>query len=542
MRRDVACAPGYCAETPSRVGDCAAGRFGSWRTRENGIHSLADCVRQCLQCSRCRFVSLSLSPQHEDCSWYHSCDLRSLTAPPVTGPDFVSADLRQFDAALPECSTSNKTISATPSPVPAVIDQAEFKRRLQRAHAKLSRVPASTALRTQRVALLLHGKLGTWTASSEFSRAGSTPDTLVRLAHSSLHEFVLAPSARRGVICDLFVHSWNPEVGPLLDELYRPLRSAHEAPHPTNVSFTKVHSQMLSLRSALRWKRQVERADGFEYGLVLMLRSDLVFRAPLEPGMLDSSRVWLLHECCNWGPRERMARCGGRRGHRVVHCSVRRWQMLVGVEMEKAVDDNYFVNDWIWAMDSARADTVAQIFGEYAAYRAMLLGRRISYEWAHFFLAAHVHDVMRATADVRFFPGLEAHSTVRLARELAAHGGDCTPHAADDDRVTLRADATYELAQINPMQAACPYEWGGAAGLHCECGNRTRRQSQKYDSPMAMLTSSSAGPSPLSAGPGLSSTLRTSHHSRNPTPLARLKRAHRHRHRPRGQGGHFGVK
>ena len=69
--------PGYC-ETTTKAGNCEHGNKGifdllpheamSW---EEAAHA---CMRRCLRCPRCRFVSLSL--QWQDCSWFHSCSGR----------------------------------------------------------------------------------------------------------------------------------------------------------------------------------------------------------------------------------------------------------------------------------------------------------------------------------------------------------------------------------------------------------------------------------------------------------------------------------
>ena len=65
--------PGYCGWTTS-VGSCTSGSKGSWNTDALGIRSLADCMARCRRCANCRFVSLSLSRAHRDCSWYRACD------------------------------------------------------------------------------------------------------------------------------------------------------------------------------------------------------------------------------------------------------------------------------------------------------------------------------------------------------------------------------------------------------------------------------------------------------------------------------------
>jgi len=47
-------------------------------------------MERCRRCANCRFVSLSLSRSHRDCSWYRDCDMRRLRAAPATGPDYAS--------------------------------------------------------------------------------------------------------------------------------------------------------------------------------------------------------------------------------------------------------------------------------------------------------------------------------------------------------------------------------------------------------------------------------------------------------------------
>ena len=63
--------PGYCGWTTS-AGNCTSGSKGSWNTDALGIRSLADCMARCRRCANCRFVSLSLSRAHRDCSWYRA--------------------------------------------------------------------------------------------------------------------------------------------------------------------------------------------------------------------------------------------------------------------------------------------------------------------------------------------------------------------------------------------------------------------------------------------------------------------------------------
>ena len=80
---------GFC-ETAEGEGDCSRGQKGAWEMGGAGeavdakgrgltIVGAAPCVRRCEACSRCRYISFSQN--HEDCSWYHSCDLSKLQLP-----------------------------------------------------------------------------------------------------------------------------------------------------------------------------------------------------------------------------------------------------------------------------------------------------------------------------------------------------------------------------------------------------------------------------------------------------------------------------
>lgn len=60
--------------------DCSSGDdSGAWNTTEHNIKNLEDCVKKCQSCdNNCNFVSLSLNPDHQDCSWYKSCPFDNL--------------------------------------------------------------------------------------------------------------------------------------------------------------------------------------------------------------------------------------------------------------------------------------------------------------------------------------------------------------------------------------------------------------------------------------------------------------------------------
>ncbi|EOD33976.1 hypothetical protein EMIHUDRAFT_455666 [Emiliania huxleyi CCMP1516] len=74
--------PGYCDAVSSGVaGDCARGVRGWWQlpegTESSGDEDAANaCLKLCLACPRCRYLSWSL--EQRTCSWAHACDLDHL--------------------------------------------------------------------------------------------------------------------------------------------------------------------------------------------------------------------------------------------------------------------------------------------------------------------------------------------------------------------------------------------------------------------------------------------------------------------------------
>ena len=63
---------GTCAVTEFGASDCRVDSQGAWVVRG----TLADCVRHCTCCERCRFVSFSKT--NADCSWFSECDTSAL--------------------------------------------------------------------------------------------------------------------------------------------------------------------------------------------------------------------------------------------------------------------------------------------------------------------------------------------------------------------------------------------------------------------------------------------------------------------------------
>ena len=97
---------GFCAET-SGMGDCANGDKGTFDIFEKRglfrgeLVSIGECARMCATCARCRYISVAISPDATDCSWYHSCDLSRTRQLP--NANFVSMSLRSAQAYSELC-------------------------------------------------------------------------------------------------------------------------------------------------------------------------------------------------------------------------------------------------------------------------------------------------------------------------------------------------------------------------------------------------------------------------------------------------------
>ena len=149
------------------------------------------------------------------------------------------------------------------------------------------------------LSLVLHGRLGSWLlAASDLPRArvqrkkveGATNDSVasernhVRVAsssnaalrafagfsHSSLWEHVVLANRKAGGSVRVIIHSWTPEVGDVLDHLYKPAASKHEPPNP---ELDKVASQHSSMYRALTLLNSLSQPTD---DLIMVARLDLL--------------------------------------------------------------------------------------------------------------------------------------------------------------------------------------------------------------------------------------------------------------------------
>ena len=95
--------PGYCDRVEhfglaASIGDSEAGARGSWPLR-GGYNSSAAadaCLKHCLSCGRCRYISWSA--EERLCTWVHDCDLDNLFTQPYT---FATLGVRALHAFSP---------------------------------------------------------------------------------------------------------------------------------------------------------------------------------------------------------------------------------------------------------------------------------------------------------------------------------------------------------------------------------------------------------------------------------------------------------
>jgi hypothetical protein len=105
--------------------------------------------------------------------------------------------------------------------------------------------------------------------------------------------------ANPGCQSDLFVHTWNPRLGPYIDKLYRPAWSSHQ---PERRGIGKALSFSAALAAALRAKRSSEQRKGTTYDLVLAMRIHALLLAPLVLSNLPRAQLWFPSQCCRPDP------------------------------------------------------------------------------------------------------------------------------------------------------------------------------------------------------------------------------------------------
>ena len=180
-----------------------------------------------------------------------------------------------------------------------------------------------------RAAIVLHGKLGSIDRGQGWTRAVDGAAPTVDLAVSCYASIVrhLVEANRDEATVDLFGHSWSPEVGAVLDALFLPRASAHEAePRDRNRqlcfsvskmlrertstgtpgaygaqfahyaavgrganSCERTANHLLGMQRAIALKARYERERGYRYDIVVVSRWDVLWSRPLRLAQLDLS-------------------------------------------------------------------------------------------------------------------------------------------------------------------------------------------------------------------------------------------------------------
>lgn len=458
--------PGHCGTT-AEIGDCTIGESGSfgevtarWSTNklykdDPTPHMMKQAMRSCLSacnsCTQCNYVSVSW--YFKDCSWYTACDTEELRRPPDGNwSHFQSASA--FTSLPRTVAVSGLTWQRSAS------KEKRLALRLPQAESGvLEWVQPHAAMR---VALVLYGKVGTWTLpSSGTNLVGVTGGqegalSLLTQARRTFETRVLRANPR--VRFEAYAHSWSPLVGKLLDTAWRPVWSRHEAPR---TFASPAQSAACSMSLAIAAKREAEAAANSTYDLVWVMRYDLAFLAPFSLDELPRAQLWLPGQCCEWQPdpfrpvvppsmrhanRAAEQACLGGQGRVMDLCRTSHFLNTKGVgpaagkaTLVREAERNGFVNDYFFIAPSRTADTWAALYHRYDHYTAALDELGIPLRWQHFMWAAHVHHALRVSAGVHAV--LDVGVSVNLVRNVAnANGRSCVPGVSTEQHIPALAE------------------------------------------------------------------------------------------------------
>lgn len=316
------------------------------------------------------------------------------------------------------------------------------------------------------VALCLHGKIGAWDIGPSHLVGGlhNRTATYATLAHSTIAKHILQANQRDGLRLDVFLHSWNPEVGPTLDSLYLPNASLHQPPER---SLEAVRSGHLSLKRVLLLLRASE-APGQEFSLVMLSRFDVLWYNDLLLRGLSPSRIWLPHHCqpriglSTAEERAIEAVCESDRGALMEPVYTQR---SFGVHLQRHVNYNSFVLDYWFVSSVEVAESFAAIYHQHEEYQhdmALLMGGWRPFK-SHFYWAYHISTLLlKSAAAGATGPALQVGfiSQSELDFNLARFfqfGNDCLADAAPL-REALPSTLEKMSAKLtpNPFQSAGP--------------------------------------------------------------------------------------
>lgn len=322
---------------------------------------------------------------------------------------------------------------------------------------------------TVAAALCLHGRITSWvgTKSHSASWLNASRRSLARFAADSYRRHVLASNRQLGLAVAVYIHSWNPELASLYDELYAPAAQIHE---PAQPGLRAVASQALSMKRCLALVPD-------NVAIVMVARPDALFytNVPLahvlakhrEQDGLGAPALWLPHTCqhnlrthkqqaadlravrapspwderdgmyetCGCGRRDRSRKssalqCGrGISGMGSFYESPELTRVFAGGS-DASLHHSLYVLDWFFVATLPLARSFGTIYANFTdVATAMRLRGFRGPPWAHFYWAHHIaYTVVRryGAASVRFLGPLVNGRDV----SYSAHAWELEPFRA----------------------------------------------------------------------------------------------------------------
>ena len=351
------------------------------------------------------------------------------------------------------------------------------------------------------VALCFHGRMPTWRGRNlPLSQDhNASRRSLARFTADSLQRRVIRSNGRAGLNVEVYMHTWNPELAELLDELYRPARAQHDAE-------IRGLQAMLSQHESLR---RVMALVPEHIELVMMTRLDLILFSdlPLLP-LVQIGRampaLWLPQMCqhnhdvplseqqhmysecgCGLYSDRRKGACYGINGQGGLMEApmISRWGInpkhsAIG---EQHVNFNIFVLDWWFVATPTVARSFAAIGENKTSYVQGVLRRVGVPAWAHFYWAHHVTHVLPESTFVGY--AMLAGRDFQLARceEGPVRACTCACHmpCACAHTMCMRIYHVHAHTPCACAHSMCmlPSSWRGGRVLrilawHCACAAR----------------------------------------------------------------------
>jgi len=146
-------------------------------------------------------------------------------------------------------------------------------------------------------AICFFGKTGNMVAKSMFPTLESSNTTLILSAPNHIEKLIL-PNSDKGDF-HIFAHSWMknyPHIVEDIHTLYSPYIKA-EKHDELKRNLLPVHSMMISMWQSLKLMMDYSATHSTTYRLVVLMRFDTWFKAPVDLFRIDPSIIWV-PVCC----------------------------------------------------------------------------------------------------------------------------------------------------------------------------------------------------------------------------------------------------